>query len=565
MRLPSIHTDYQCGRDLIARISRRKALAAIFIVFLIPIYWIAIRAPATGIYHDDGIYLVTAKAIAEGKGYRIISLPDERPQTKYPILFPGLLAVAWKVFPRFPDNTVLLKTIPFLSTILWLWFSYKMIREETEAPNVALWIVLLTAASPWVVFMSATLMSETLFACLCTWALFWLKRLEGQENDVGIDKALLISSGFTAAAFLTRTAGAPLIAAGVASMLLRKKYKTGVLLFVSCAILVAPWFLWQATQVASNPAIDSYYSISSYKNWNILFKYTADQKIRVLFLNFLYIILIPTSLFCINININTIFLPLAVSCTICLGFIRCARNNVGSIHIFLLLYTGMALIWVWPPQRFYIPILPFLLLYGYKGFSWICGRMIKSGTIQALASILLTVLLGSQMVYALLSSTGETLKRQTVSLIPSKYQQDTWMDVNDLLEWVHRNTSPESVLLGNLDPTYYLYTGRKAVRGFEADPYLLYYSKTPETALGTVPDLVHRIVVNRVNYIIQTPSANFGESVIFKKLLDRLIIEYPGALHLVKEGRDPSYKIYLVDLGWLLHFLEYRPIKQQIP
>ena len=65
-----------------------KSLFLIFVAILLPAYWLAFRAPAVGIFHDDGIYLVTAKALAEGKGYRIISLPAELPQTKYPILFP---------------------------------------------------------------------------------------------------------------------------------------------------------------------------------------------------------------------------------------------------------------------------------------------------------------------------------------------------------------------------------------------------------------------------------------------------------------------------------------------
>ena len=62
-----------------------KSLFLIFVAILLPVYWFAFRAPAVGIYHDDGIYLVTAKALAEGKGYRIINLPAELPQTKYPI------------------------------------------------------------------------------------------------------------------------------------------------------------------------------------------------------------------------------------------------------------------------------------------------------------------------------------------------------------------------------------------------------------------------------------------------------------------------------------------------
>ncbi len=30
----------------------------------------------SGVYHDDGIYVSTAKALAEGQGYRLINLPE---------------------------------------------------------------------------------------------------------------------------------------------------------------------------------------------------------------------------------------------------------------------------------------------------------------------------------------------------------------------------------------------------------------------------------------------------------------------------------------------------------
>src|SRR5262245_51280637 len=64
---------------------------------------------ACGQCHDDGIYTVMAKALAEGDGYRLISLPDEPPQTKYPPLYPAILALLWKLWPVFPDNLLLLK------------------------------------------------------------------------------------------------------------------------------------------------------------------------------------------------------------------------------------------------------------------------------------------------------------------------------------------------------------------------------------------------------------------------------------------------------------------------
>jgi hypothetical protein len=71
---------------------------------LAPSYWASLKTPAAGIYHDDAIYILTARTLAEGRGYSIDSLPTPIAQTKYPILFPALLAVVWKLMPDFPAN-----------------------------------------------------------------------------------------------------------------------------------------------------------------------------------------------------------------------------------------------------------------------------------------------------------------------------------------------------------------------------------------------------------------------------------------------------------------------------
>lgn len=152
------------------------------------------------------------------------------------------------------------------------------------------------------------------------------------------------------------------------------------------------------------------------------------------------------------------------------------------------------------------------------------------------------------MINAHLTITRETMKRQAVSF---SSEQDDWKPIKELLDWIRQNTPQDSVLLGHLDPAYYLYTGRKAVRGFSADPYLLYYSEKPETALGDDQDLLQRIVAYRVGYIVRTPGRMFKEGPIFNVILDKLISEFPEVLRLVKVGADPSCKIYEVDQGKL--------------
>jgi hypothetical protein len=50
--------------------------------------WLYRDIPQFGYYHDDAIYFAPAQAIAERGEYRIISLPGEPWQTKYPPAYP---------------------------------------------------------------------------------------------------------------------------------------------------------------------------------------------------------------------------------------------------------------------------------------------------------------------------------------------------------------------------------------------------------------------------------------------------------------------------------------------
>src|SRR5262249_60220296 len=67
-------------------------------------YLTIVNADRFGGFHDDGIYVTTAKALASGNGYRIISLPGEPAETKYPPLYPFLLSLVWRAKPNFPQN-----------------------------------------------------------------------------------------------------------------------------------------------------------------------------------------------------------------------------------------------------------------------------------------------------------------------------------------------------------------------------------------------------------------------------------------------------------------------------
>jgi hypothetical protein len=90
---------------------------------LAPLAWTAWRDMRDlGHLHDDCIYFVGAKSLAEGRGYRIQSLPGKPPQTNYPPVTSTLYSVVWRINPHYPDNlpwAMLLAWAP-LPIVLWL-------------------------------------------------------------------------------------------------------------------------------------------------------------------------------------------------------------------------------------------------------------------------------------------------------------------------------------------------------------------------------------------------------------------------------------------------------------
>ena len=109
---------------------------------------------------------------------------------------------------------------------------------------------------------------------------------------------------------------------------------------------------------------------------------------------------------------------------------------------------------------------------------------------------------------------------------------EDWHRLSALFEWIRRETPPDAVVTGNLDPTYFLYAGRKGVRAYAAEPYALFYSggDRARVPLGSVSDFRHRLLAARVDYCVWSPAPGFGESPHFRRLLDELSHEVPGSL-----------------------------------
>jgi hypothetical protein len=88
----------------------RLRTVLVFLLLLIPSAYLVSKSPDMpefGRLHDDGLFFVSAKSLATGQGFRILSLPEQPAQTKYPILYPLYLSLVWRANPHFPENLAL--------------------------------------------------------------------------------------------------------------------------------------------------------------------------------------------------------------------------------------------------------------------------------------------------------------------------------------------------------------------------------------------------------------------------------------------------------------------------
>jgi hypothetical protein len=231
---------------------RRCWPALVVAVALLPsarLAWELRDMPHLGQYYDDTIYWVTAKALAEGSGYRILSLPDQPYQTKYPPLYPALLAVVWKWFPSFPDNLRPAMLVAWLMLPLYV-LAGRWVLVDLGLSRRCSWLLApALALSSTTMLMSVTLMTDLPFCVLLFAALHGLGRAGGGERGT---RWAALAGALGGLAYLTRSAALPLVFTGPLWLVWRRRRREALALLLAMLPAVAGWGLWCRTHRAAS-------------------------------------------------------------------------------------------------------------------------------------------------------------------------------------------------------------------------------------------------------------------------------------------------------------------------
>jgi hypothetical protein len=250
--------------DPVDRRAQRRTLIVVLAAFAALIAGLIALSPApAGIFWDDGVYVITAKALATGQGYRFIHLPGAPSATHFPPLWPALLSLVWRIFPDFPEN---LRWMKLLNPLLLAVGAAGGAVLGMRAARLPAWLAAIIApaciAVAPMLLLSAVLMSEPLCLALSAPALAAATVLVVR----GRMKEAVIAGVLVGLAILARSAAIvllPSLAVGLAWHHSRRA--SGVALGVAL-VIAAPWFVWSSVHAHElGPALIGSYG--PYTGW----------------------------------------------------------------------------------------------------------------------------------------------------------------------------------------------------------------------------------------------------------------------------------------------------------
>ncbi len=367
---------------------RRVAALAALVVLVVAIA--SITPDPVGVFWDDGVYLLTAKALASGEGYRYSYLPGTPPAIHYPPGFPLLLAALLKVTPEFPANVAVLKLVNPLCLALGVYGAVRLGARGMGLGDVpaAIAVTLCAVIAP-VLVLSNVLLSESFFFVVLVGALLLVDAVVTR----GGTRVAVLSGAAIAAVALVRTVGGVLLPAAVVALWWRGRRREAVLLLATTIVVLAPWqlWVWSASRDFPDELRGSYgpyleWVVAGYRHEPALAWQVVTHNAAELWRGF-GILFAPRLPHVIQQIAAATLIVAAVA-----GLAALARRACALVF-FLLAYSAVVLLWPYNPERFVWavwPLMGLVLLAAARGTGeWGARRWHHAPRVSAIVVVLL--------------------------------------------------------------------------------------------------------------------------------------------------------------------------------
>ncbi|MDW7988467.1 MAG: glycosyltransferase family 39 protein, partial [candidate division WOR-3 bacterium] len=332
---------------------------------------------------DNARYLILAKALARGYGYRDIYLPDAPFHNHFPFGFPLLLT---PIIFLFSEQLIFAKLYVMFFSLGSFWLVYRMTKRYF---NTQEWILpmIFFSVSPLIIFYSHYVLSEIPYLFFSFLAIYFLSKYDEKHFNIAVIILTIFSVIFT---YYIRTAGIALVVAVGVYFLLKRRIKAFSMIFLPSLLAILLINITTKVNASSyrNEFIlkNPYVPEAGYLTISEFFQRIFDNLVLYSFKIFPQVIC-PTLKNNLALVILGIFLAILIIASILKEF-----KNITLVSIYFVLYIGVILAWpqTWSNERFLLPILPILFYYITKG-----ARTIAKKPVIILSVITLVYLSGT--------------------------------------------------------------------------------------------------------------------------------------------------------------------------
>jgi 4-amino-4-deoxy-L-arabinose transferase-like glycosyltransferase len=483
---------------------KRLTVIGVFLAALIPsayLAWTLRTMPHLGFYHDDGLYWVSGRSLAMGDGYRIQSLPGQPYQTKYPPLYPALLAGIWKINPSFPANLPLATLFAWLMLPLFLAIVWILLRDYGFSIRERFVLMLMAALSPVTVVFSFSLMPELPFTALLVASLILAERAGKPDAP----RWLALAAGICAAlAYLTKSVAAPLLLTVPLCLALRKQFQKAALFSVAMVPAAAGWQWWVMRHLSHSwDLVTLYYTnYLGFRTYNI----SVRDLPLLIWYNLDVFLQGAGKLLIFDLPYGSKHLERVVAIAAIAGCVRLTmRRREWQYPLAALGIAALLLVWHYPPdQRFVFPLYPLLLMGLATEVRNICVALQQAWAKPAFADRFAAAAFGSLIAGLAVFGIFCTVfgLSHVVPDLFASYRRD-FQARERAYQWIDRNVPRDANVYAYVDPVMFLYTGHRACR-LPIPPKFLYHEDNAgiDQLMGSMADFARN---NQLQYLLLTP------------------------------------------------------------
>jgi len=478
---------------------------------------------------DSAAYIVLAKSLAEGNGYRDICLLNSPPHTKYPFVWPLLLT---PIIYFSGYNFLLIKLLSIIMAICSLWFIYILFKDNLGKSEVFL-LMVLTGLSPQVLSFCYGGSTEIPYLFFSLLALIFVKKYKEEER--WLTKIVFVSVFFLLLSYFTRSIGISLLMASLIYLFLEKERDKDFFLRIKKVILTGfllaiPIILWTLRNsyvrgsfgiTPQSAGFGDYFTeliyVNNPFNYDERTRGLLDFILRVLGNIYAYLFYaFPKNLIDIQFSQRTIIAPI-LTIIVFLGFLYCLIKRRTIIEYYIIFYISILFVWATSATigaRYLMPIVPIIFYYFILGIKEILRVLkMRERLNRNIFVFCITLLLFFNVIGTIRFA------------LPS--EESVGGGFFKMGEWAEENTSSDAILgsAGISSHWIYLYFNRKC----SSDIPLTY----------NVPRIIDCIYNNKIEYVVVSPLSSMS-----LQYLKPAIEKNRGKFEVVyQEGENVIYKV----------------------